>query len=266
MHGIDTTPARTPAPLTVSDWLTEHIDSLRNLDAYTPHKYRQYRAEVVEFLGEDKALADVTAVDVADWVAWLQENGGRRGDGNAPKTISNKHGYFAGAMRAAVRAGKVPVNPCEGTRLPRKSGDTDHDMRMLTADEFRVLLAATHSPWQLLVEFLVASGMRWGEVAALQPKHVDVRAGTVPVEPGSTGGGIQRGHLCAGGSQHQRVEASREAEAATARQRAAQDAERASARRDAEDAAARRARQAEEDRARYEKRLREYEQEQAGKK
>lgn len=64
----------------------------------------------------------------------------------------------------------------------------------------------------------------------------------------------------------QRVEASREAEAATARQRAAQDAERASARRDAEDAAARRARQAEEDRARYEKRLRDYEQEQAGKK
>jgi len=64
----------------------------------------------------------------------------------------------------------------------------------------------------------------------------------------------------------QRAEASREAEAASARQRAAQDAERATARRDAEDAAARRARQAEEDRARYEKRLRDYEQEQAGKK
>ena len=64
----------------------------------------------------------------------------------------------------------------------------------------------------------------------------------------------------------QRAEASREAEAAAARQRAAQDAERAAARRDAEDAAARRARQAEEDRARYEKRLRDYEQEQAGKK
>ena len=64
----------------------------------------------------------------------------------------------------------------------------------------------------------------------------------------------------------QRAEASREAETAAARQRAAQDAERAAARRDAEDAAARRARQAEEDRARYEKRLRDYEQEQAGKK
>ena len=64
----------------------------------------------------------------------------------------------------------------------------------------------------------------------------------------------------------QRAEASREAEAAAARQRAAQDAERAAARRDAEDAAARRARQAEEDRARYDKRLRDYEQEQAEKK
>lgn len=64
----------------------------------------------------------------------------------------------------------------------------------------------------------------------------------------------------------ERAEASREAEAQAARRRAADDAERAAARRDAEDAAARRARQAEEDRARYEKRLRDYEQEQAGKK
>ena len=181
MHGIDPTPATKAKALTVADWLTTHIDSLHNLDAYTPHKYRQYRAEIVEFWGEDKTLTSVTPADVADWVAWLQENGGRGGDGNAPKTISNKHGYLAGAMRAAVRAGKLAANPCEGTRLPRKSGDTDHDMRMLTKDEFRSLLAATDERWRLMVEFLVASGMRWGEAAALQPRHVDVKAGTVIV-------------------------------------------------------------------------------------
>lgn len=68
----------------------------------------------------------------------------------------------------------------------------------------------------------------------------------------------------------ERIRAQREAdtgaaEAAAARQRAATDAERAAERLKAEDAAARRAQQAAEDRARYEERIRKYEQEQAQK-
>ena len=64
----------------------------------------------------------------------------------------------------------------------------------------------------------------------------------------------------------EREAASRAAEAEAARARAAADAERAAERRDAEEAAARRAQQAAEDRARYEERIRKYEEEQAQKK
>lgn len=181
MHGIDPTPARTPAPLTLADWLNTHIDGLRNVDAYTPHKYRQYRRELIELLGDDMPLTKLTATDVADWVDWMQANGGRKGAGHAPKTIANKHGFLAGALNAAVKAGKIASNPCDRTRLPRSAGETDHDMRMLTRDEFAALLAATPDRWRLLMEFLVASGMRWGEAAALQPKHIDVHAGTALV-------------------------------------------------------------------------------------
>jgi integrase len=36
-------------------------------------------------------------------------------------------------------------------------------------------------PWRPLVEFLVASGCRWGEATALHPSDVDRSAGTVRV-------------------------------------------------------------------------------------
>ena len=178
MHGIDPAPSRAPTPLTLGQWLDEHTDNLRGVDPYTVHKYRSYRREITEVLG-DPPLTTLTPSDVADWVQWMQTNGGRGGTGHAAKTIANKHGFLAGALNAAVKAGKLTANPCAGTRLPRSSGDNDHDMRMLTRDEFTTLLAAVDPPWRLLVEFLVASGTRWGEAAALQPKHVDVDAGTV---------------------------------------------------------------------------------------
>ncbi|MGD9871437.1 MAG: hypothetical protein AB7S63_10385 [Thauera sp.] len=64
----------------------------------------------------------------------------------------------------------------------------------------------------------------------------------------------------------ERAAAARAAEAEAARKRAQADAERAAERRQAEAAAASRAQQAAEDRARYEERMRKYEQEQAQKK
>jgi integrase len=47
--------------------------------------------------------------------------------------------------------------------------------------EFAALHKAVPERWKLIVEFMVATGMRWGEVSALQPKHVDAKAGTVRV-------------------------------------------------------------------------------------
>ncbi len=110
----------------------------------------------------------------------METNGGRRGTGHSPKTLRNKYGFLSGALGAAVPK-LIPANPCAGRRLPRGDGESDHDMRMLTRDEFTALLTAVTPHWKPLVEFMVASGMRWGEVVALQPRHVDVKAGTVKV-------------------------------------------------------------------------------------
>ncbi len=54
-------------------------------------------------------------------------------------------------------------------------------MVFLTHDEFAILLDAVTEPWQLLVEFLVASGCRWGEATALRPGDINLAEGTVEI-------------------------------------------------------------------------------------
>ena len=69
----------------------------------------------------------------------------------------------------------------ERNQLTPDNDEDRADMRMLSRDEFAALLAATTEYWRPLVEFLVASGCRWGEAAALKPSDVDRKAGTVKI-------------------------------------------------------------------------------------
>lgn len=186
IHGIDPAPRRRRASrpttgMTVAEWITHHIDHLTGVEQYTIDKYRGYlRRDIANPLGAIP-LAALTEEDIANWVKRLETTGGRSGDGNAPKTIKNKHGFLSGALAAAVPK-HIPANPAAGRRLPRGDGGEDGDeMRMLSHAEFALLLSKVTEPWRPLIEFLVASGCRWGEAAALKPTDVDRDAGTVRI-------------------------------------------------------------------------------------
>lgn len=183
MHGIDSRPARNPSAnvLTVEQWTRAHIDSLTGVERYTLHKYEEYlRNDITPRFG-DLPLVDLNKAALVEWVKHMQTSGGRKGDGHAPKTLTNKFRFLSGVLKAAAAAGKIPSNPAVGIRLPRGDADDDHDMRMLTTAEFKALLAAAPERYRLMLEFMVASGMRWGEVSALEPRHIDLESGTVQV-------------------------------------------------------------------------------------
>lgn len=181
MHGIDANPRKAARALTVEQWIRHHIDHLTGVEQYTIDKYDEYlRNDIAPHLGSIP-IAELAEEDVAKWVKWMETNGGRKGKGHAPKTIANKHGFLSAALNAAIPK-HIAVNPAAGRRLPRGDAeDSNDDMRMLDRTEFRRLHEATDGHWKNLVEFLVASGQRWGEAAALQPQHVNVKAGTVLV-------------------------------------------------------------------------------------
>jgi integrase len=116
-------------------------------------------------------LASLTAEDVALWIQNLQANG------NSGKTIQNKHGCLSAALNAAVPR-FIAINPAAGQRLPR----TEHkEMVFLTKEEYRLLHGCFSDHYQPFVEFLVASGVRFSEATALQPKDIDLDAATVHI-------------------------------------------------------------------------------------
>src|SRR6476619_1917775 len=74
------------------------------------------------------------------------------------------------------------MNPAVGRRLPQGAAHEAHEEKVfLSRTEFAVLLKSVTERWWPLVEFLVASGCRWGEAVALRPSDVDRAAGTVRI-------------------------------------------------------------------------------------
>lgn len=182
LYGLDATP-RDAGGLTVAAWVKTWCDGKTGIEQYTRDKDAEYLAGIEADPIGSIPLGKLTFADITVWLESLAAVGGtgRRGRPNGAKTIANKHGFLSAALNAAVRAGKITVNPAVGRRLPKRKADEDHEMRMLTRAEFDRLHAATVESWRPMLAFMVSSGMRWGEVAALQPGHVDVEAGTVRV-------------------------------------------------------------------------------------
>jgi len=158
----------------LGDWLRHHIDQLTGVEQKTLDDYERYRRrDIVPFFG-DVPLTLLREDDIARWVKHLEAQK------NSPKTIRNKHGFLSAALGKAVTAGHIASNPAAGRRLPRGTGDDD-EIRMLTQGEFARLLEETTEPWRPLLEFMVASGARWGEVVALKPGDVDRATGEVKI-------------------------------------------------------------------------------------
>jgi integrase len=63
--------------------------------------------------------------------------------------------------------------------LSRLTGD---EPLTLTPDEFGRLIAAIPERHRLLVATAIETGMRWGELIALRPRHIDFLRRTVTVE------------------------------------------------------------------------------------
>ena len=150
---------------TLAQTLTHHIDTLIGVEPGTIRRYRSYAANDFEQLGP-LPLSAVDETAIAAWVRSLEKRG------NSGKTIANKHGLLSAALARAVREQRIPVNPCEHTRLPRK--DPVEDAVFLSREQFDDLVAAMPEQWHPLTTWLVSTGMRFSEATALTVGDVTV--------------------------------------------------------------------------------------------
>ena len=109
----------------------------------------------------------------------LEQLGGRRGAGLAPKTIANVHGVIHKALADAVKLGKVSRNVADAVEKP-SAAKAVHDI--WSPEQLRAFLRSVRDDRLYAMWLLFATtGMRRGEVAGLARGDIDLIAGQVRI-------------------------------------------------------------------------------------
>ena len=109
-------------------------------------------------------LADITHEQIARWIAEL------RGSGLSASTVRQIHRVFSLVLALAVRDGRLARNPADGVPLPRA---TPGERIFLTHDQLDALADAAGRE-RLVILFLGYTGVRYGEMAALRIRNLDL--------------------------------------------------------------------------------------------
>lgn len=128
-------------------------------------------ADIVPALGR-RSVASVRQSDVKAFIAKLEQ------DGRQPGTIRNIFRVLKQIMQTAVDDDRIKNNPCQGVKLPRSE---PHEQHYLSAAEVAALAEAMPQRYRTLAYLAAYTGMRWGEIAALRWKRVDLLGRTITV-------------------------------------------------------------------------------------
>jgi integrase len=118
------------------------------------------------------ALVNITQREVRAWVGELT------GKGMAASTVQRCYQLLSKVMAAAVDAGMIPETPCRRVPLPRIERE---EMRFLDLGEINRLAATMDRRFRLLILVAAYGGLRFGELAGLCWRRVNLDAGTVEV-------------------------------------------------------------------------------------
>lgn len=153
---------------TVADQLNTHIAGLSHIEDGTLGNYRAiHRAIAATDLGA-LPIDAVARTDVAGWLRSMQQAG------KSASTIRNHQALLSSALQQAVHDNLIPSNPAHKHKIRRTQRKRRH---FLTYEEFGRLRDATNPHYVPMLEFMVGTGMRLGEVVALRPMdfHLDAR-------------------------------------------------------------------------------------------
>lgn len=150
------------------DWLpSKHIEAT-TAAAYTSNLNKHF----YPFFGK-RPIAKITPSLVQDWVTKAAA------DGLSPRSIRKYHTMLHSIFKRAVRDQLRVTNPCEHTELPKIIARRS---RTLTPGEFDNLIDALPERHRLMVETAIETGIRWGELVALRPRHINFLRKSLTVE------------------------------------------------------------------------------------
>lgn len=145
---------------TVYEMMAMHIDQLVDVGDYQLGRYRSARERYFKQGLGSMRVKGVQYKDVNLWVKGMQKRG------LSAKTIANHHGLLSAAMSTAVRDRVIDHNPCRGIRLPKDKHAPEE--RQATAADWGLIRHHLPERFVPFFDFIVATGLRFGEATALR--------------------------------------------------------------------------------------------------
>lgn len=162
--------------LTVAGWADVWLPTRRaDLRPTTWERTEQVvRVHIVPKWGT-RRLSSITNSEVAAWAAWLQADGGA---GVSPRTARKVLMVFRAMMAAAVADRRISLNPVDAVPLPSDAGA---EREWMTQEQASALLEVMPARYRVAVLLGYYAGLRWGELAGLRRRDVDVLRNRVTV-------------------------------------------------------------------------------------
>jgi integrase len=154
------------------DWFAEWQQTTAKLRPHTEARDEHlFRLHVLPHFGA-VPLVGITQREVRAWIAGLTAKG------LAASTVQRAYQLLSKVMAAAVDAGMLPQTPCRRVPLPKIERE---EMRFLTPAEIDRLATKIDQRYRALVLVGAYGGLRFGELAGLRWRAVDLDLGTVEV-------------------------------------------------------------------------------------
>lgn len=119
----------------------------------------------------DRPIGSIRPADVQRWVTALAAR-------RSPRTVARSYGVLRAVANYAVANDAIARTPCRGIKLPAARPAT---ARVLTPGELAALASELGEDYGAMAWLGAVLGLRWGEVAALRVRSVDVLRRTVEV-------------------------------------------------------------------------------------
>jgi len=158
--------------ITFATWFAEWTATATDLRPNTLALYEYLgRRYLLPAFGSTE-LAKITAIDIRRWLA------GMRDTKLSANTVAKAYRLLKHLMTTAADEGLIGRSPCVV-----KGAGTEHlpEMKFATVDEVAELADAVGPRYRVLVLLAAFGGLRWGELAGLRRRRVDLLHRTVTV-------------------------------------------------------------------------------------
>jgi integrase len=161
-----------------AEWVERYQGTGKGFRESTREDYRTDLERAYRYFGS-KRLGQITPRDVANFVGWLcdeQKQGRRLADATVRRIVAP----LRACLRTAVNEGLIRSNPARDVSFPHREkaeAEEDEQARAFSRKQLVTFLKLVSPRHRLMFRFLAATGLRIGELIALQWRHLQLDQG-----------------------------------------------------------------------------------------